>query len=488
VRRAPVFRGLGPLLFAVLIVAAPAQAAERSSVLLYDFRATSPNTPPPIAQIVAVLVRDALEKSGRYDATVRNADAPLIRRAESEQPGSDPTQLPQALRVARSLGAKYVVQGLITAYEAPQASHSGKVTFHLTAASSETDVSRDLFVTAEVKPPGKGGADAAKVMGPAVKAVTLAIMNEAIPDLDRATPADRTQAAERARSRGQAAEASGATGQAVDELRRAAKLTPEDSATHIALGEALTKQGRLASALLEFRQALALEAVGDAPAAKELRLRVIRTLGERGLWDEAAAEARRGLEREPGSEPLRLALAQAEVRNGDGAAALADLRLLHAHRAPRDTEWELLADAYALTGDAPRWLDAMVRGSVAGVAEAGQYAAVIQRLDLAFRTLADDANEAERRMLQTQISLASFRRDAARRSAQAQVVADYLGRLAYPTEAATSHAAREAAWVGLSRAAERAVRFTSSGNYDDLAAARGERLRAVARLEGSRSQ
>src|SRR5205085_330789 len=84
-------------------------------------------------------------------------------------------------------------------------------------------------------------------------------------------------------------------------------------------------QGLHATGLLEFRQALALEAAGDTPApeARALRLRVIRALEDRGLWDEAAAEARRGLEREPDSEPLRLALAEAEVRGGDGAAARA---------------------------------------------------------------------------------------------------------------------------------------------------------------------
>src|SRR5205814_9913837 len=111
------------------------------------------------------------------------------------------------LRVARSLGARYVVQGVITAYEAPQAKTPGKVTFRLTVASAETDVSRDLFVTVEMKVPGKGGADAAKVMGPAAKAVATAIMAEAIPGLERASPADRTQAAERARAGGQEAAA-----------------------------------------------------------------------------------------------------------------------------------------------------------------------------------------------------------------------------------------------------------------------------------------
>src|SRR5207249_933818 len=152
--------------------------------------------------------------------------------------------------------------------------------------------------------------------------------------LQKASPADRAQVAERARTRGREAAVGGATGQAVDDLRRAAKLTPEDAATHIALGDALVKQGMLATALLEFRQALALESGSTAvtPEARALRLRVIRTLGERGLWDEAAAEARRGLDREPESEPLRLALAEAEVRGGDGAAALAALQSLHRQR------------------------------------------------------------------------------------------------------------------------------------------------------------
>ena len=54
----PTFCRTARFLFALLVAAMPAGAADRSSVLLYDFRATSPNTPPPIAQIVAVLVRD----------------------------------------------------------------------------------------------------------------------------------------------------------------------------------------------------------------------------------------------------------------------------------------------------------------------------------------------------------------------------------------------------------------------------------------------
>jgi tetratricopeptide (TPR) repeat protein len=489
-RRPPLLLLLALLLAAWPIAAWPAGAVERSSVLLYDFRATAPNTPPPIAQIVAVLVRDELEKSGRYDASVRNAEEMHIRRAESEEPGNDPTQLPHALRVARSVGARYLVQGVVTAYEAPEAKRPGKLTFRLTVASTETDVSRDVFVTAGMKVPGKGGADAAKVMGPAAKAVASAIMTDAIPSLDRATPADRTQAAQRERTRGEEAAAGGAGSLAVEDLRRAAKLTPEDAATHVELGEALVKQRLAATALLEFRQALALSAATDTPTPemKALRLRVIRMLGERGLWDEAAAEARRGLEREPDSEPLRMALAEAQVHRGDGTASLETLRLLHRGHEPTEAQWALMADAYALAGDAPRWLDAMVRGTVAGVAEAGQYAAVVRRLDQAFRSLADDATEAERLMLAGQISPTSFGAGASRRRAQAQVVAAYLGRLAFPEEAATSHAARQTAWAGLARAAERAAQFAGSGNYDDLAAARGERLRAIAQLQAPRNR
>ena len=478
------FSRAGLLAVTLLLAVLPAAAAERRGVLLYGFGASAAGIPPPIPGIIALLVRDDLEQSGRYAVSLRSTDSPLFLRAESEQPGGDPTQLHQALRVARSLGARYVVQGLITAYEPPQAKAPGKITFRLTAASAETEVSRDVFVTAEVKLAGRGAAAAAKVMGPAARAVATAIMAQAIPSLEHPSPEDRAQAAERARTRGKEAAAGGSAGQAVDELRRAARLTPEDAATHVALGDALVKQGLLASALLEFRQALALETAGATAGegVQALRLRVIRTLGERGLWDEAAAEARRGLEREPDSEPLRLALAEAEIRGGDGAEALAALRPLHAHRGPRDTEWSLLAEAYALTGDAPRWLDAVVRGAVAGVAESGQYAAVIQRLDLAFRATVDEAGEAERRIVAGQMSLATFRATSARRAAQAQVVADYLRRLAFPDDAAAAHEARENAWSGLARAAGQALRFADSGSYDQLAAARAERLQALGEL------
>jgi hypothetical protein len=255
----------------------------------------------------------------------------------------------------------------------------------------------------------------------------------------------------------------------------------------VALGDALVKQGRLASALLELRQALDLE-VGAATGpegVRALRLRVINALSDRGLWDEAAAEARRGLEREPDSEPLRLALAEAEVRDGDGAAALAALRPLHAKREPREAEWKLLAEAYALTGDAPRWLDAIVRGAVLGVADSGQYAAVIRRLDLAFHALADEAEEAERWTLAGQVSLTAFRATAARRAAQAQVVADYLGRLAFPDDAAAAHQSRQSAWSALARAASQAIRFTDTGSYQDLADARTTRLQALSQLDRS---
>jgi Flp pilus assembly protein TadD len=479
------FSRLWPLSLALLGVVGPAGAAERSSLLLYGFGASAPATPAPIPDILAQLVRDDLEKGGRYTVSIRSADSPLFRRAESEQPGGDPTQLHQALRVARSLGARYVVQGVITAYEPPEAKAPGKITLRLTAASAETEVSRDVFVTAEMNVPGHAASASAKVMGPAARAVATAIVAEAIPSLDHPSPADRAQAAERARARGTEAAAGGSAGQAVDELRRAARLTPEDAATHVALGDALVKQGRLASALLELRQALDLEAgAATGPeGARALRLRVIGALNDQGLWDEAAAEARRGLEREPDSEPLRLALAEAEIRSGDGAAALAALRPLHAHREPNAGEWKLLAEGYALTGDAPRWLDAVVRGAVLGVAESGQYPAVIRRLDLAFHAQASEAAEAERRTLAGQMSLTTFRATAARRAAQAQVTADYLARLAFPEAAADAHQARQTAWSALARAAGQAVRFTDTGSYDDLAAARATRLQALGQLD-----
>lgn len=468
-----------------LLAALPAGAAERSSLLLYGFAATAPATPPPLPSMIALLIRDELERSGRYTVSIRSADAPLFLRAEAEQPSSDPTQLYQALRVARSLGARFVVQGVITAYEPPQAQASGKITVRVTAASAETEVSRDVFVTAEIKVSGRAAPPAAKVMGPAARAVATAIASEAIPRLADPSPADRAQAAERARARGKEAAAGGSGGQAVDDLRRAARLTPEDAATHVALGDALARQGRLASALLELRQALDLEN-GAAPSSDEaraLRLRVIGALSDQGLWDEAAAETRRGLAQEPGSEPLRLALAEAEIRGGDGAAALAALRPVHAQREPGQKEWGLLSQAYALTGDAPRWLGAVVRGAVVGVAEPDQYAAVIRRLALAFHSLADESGQAERRILAGQMSLTTFRATAARQAAQAQVVADYLGRLAFPEAAAAAHQARQSAWSAFARAAGQAIRFADTGHYDDLAAARTTRLQALDLLD-----
>jgi tetratricopeptide (TPR) repeat protein len=492
-RRAPL------IALALLMAPVPVSAAERSVILLYGFTSSTPATPQPVPPMVALLLRDELQKNGKYAVLIRDADDPLIARAESEQPTRDPTRIDHALQVARQLGARYVVQGVITAYQAPQATAPGQVTFRLTAASAATDVSRDVFVTAGMKVSGKGAVPAAKILAAAVRAVGTAITAEAIPSLEHATPADRAQAAERSRTRGQDAAASGATPQAVADLRRAARLTPEDAATHAALGEALIKQGMVATALLEFRQALALAegagsgeptppAPGSPPALdpKTLRLRLVRALGERGLWDEAIAEARRGLERDPDSEPLRLAMAEAAIRAGDGAAALAALKQLHAARPPRDAEWNLLADADALVGDAPRWLDALVRGAVAGVPEAGQYAAVIRRLDQVFHALADEAEEAERWMLAGRMSPTDFGTTSRRRAAQAKVVAEYLGRLAYPDDGAAAHEARQEAWSGLLRAGERAVQFASAGSYDDLAAARSERLRALARLEPSR--
>ncbi len=475
-----------PLFSLILLLAAlPAQAADRSGLLLYGFVSSAAATPPPIPGILAVLVRDELEKNGSYSVSIRSGDSPLFLRAESEQPSSDPTQLHQALRVARSLSARYVVQGVITAYEPPQDKAPGKITIRLTVASAETEVSREVFVTAGMKVSGRGAAAAAKVMAPAAHAIATAISAEGIPNLERASPQDRAQAAERARTRGKEAVASGAPGPAVQELQRAARLTPEDAATHEALGDALVKQGKLASALLEFRQALALQAAGPADSVGALRLRVIQLLGERGLWDEAAAEARRGLERTPDAEPLRLALAEAEIHSGNGSAALAALQPVRAHREPRAAEWRLLADAYALVGDAPRWLDATVRGAVLGVPDSGQYAAVTRRLDETFHGLADDAANAERRVLAGQMSLSTFRASTARRAAQAQVVADYLTRLAFPDGAAAGHQARQDAWGGLAKAASEAGQFADTGRYDALAAARADRLRAFSLLDGS---
>src|SRR5207245_662926 len=110
-----------------------------------------------------------------------------------------------------------------------------------------------------MKVPGRGPAAAAAVLGPATRAVVSAIMVEGIPALQRATPADLEQAADRVRQRGREAAAAGATGQAVTDLRRATGLSPGDAATYVALGEALAKQGHTASALLEFRRALSLQ-------------------------------------------------------------------------------------------------------------------------------------------------------------------------------------------------------------------------------------
>ncbi len=474
----------------LIFAARPVVAAERSIVLLYGFTASSANTPPAIAVTIAVLARDELEKSGKFAVIVRNADDPQFRRVESEQPGVDPTLIHQALRVGRTLGARYVVQGVVTAYEPPRDKAPGKVTLRLIAGDTASDVSRELFVTAEMKVPGRGAAASAKVLGPAARAVATGIAAEAIPQLERATPADREQAAQRARERGKEAAAGGATREAVDDLRRAARLTPEDAATHGALGEAWVKQGMMATALLEFRQALALDVAGGAPtdAVRALRLRLVRALGERGLWDEAVAEAKRGLDQEPAAEPLRLALAEASLRSGDGAGALAALRSLHGSRAPEGVEWSLLAEAHALMGDAPHWLDAVVRGAVAGVPDAEQYGAVVRRLDLAFHALADDSEEAERRVLAGQLSVSDFGAAASRRGAQAKAAVDYLGRLAFPVNSEAAHMERQAAWAGLARAAERARQFADGGNYDDLASTRGERLRAVAQLEALRGK
>jgi Tfp pilus assembly protein PilF len=475
------------LLLLALLPALPARAAERSGLLLYGFASSAPATPPPIPGILALLVHDELEKGGAYTVTIRSGDSPLFMRAESEEPNSDPTQLHQALRVARALSAQYVVQGVITAYEPPGEKAPGKITLRLTVASAETEVSRNVFVTTGIKI-GKRGEAAAKVMAPAAHSIVTALLSEGIPSLQHASPQDRAQAAERARARGKEEAAGGAPGPAVQDLQRAARLAPEDAATHEALGDALVKQGRTASAVMEFRQALALEDAGAGVPPDTLRLRVIQLLGQRGLWDEAAVEARRGLERAPDSEPLRLALADAEIHDGDGAAALAALQPLHAHRQPRAAEWRLMADAHALVGDAPRWLDATVRGAVLGVPESGQYAAVIQRLDEAFHGLSDEAAEAERRVLAGQISLSTFRATSARRAAQSQVVVQYLGRLAFPDNAAAAHQAHQDAWAALARAAGEAGQFADTGRYDTLAASHADRLRALSLLGGSRAR
>jgi Flp pilus assembly protein TadD len=499
-----------PLVSLILFLAPlSSQAADRSSVLLYRFQSATPATPAPVTDMLAPLVRDELQKRGRFAVLLRDPDDPEVRRVEAAQPTREPTRLHHALSVARSLGALYLIQGVITAYEPPQDDQSGKVTFRLTTASVATEVSRDVFVTAEMKASGKGTV-AAKVLGPAARAVAVAIATEGIPALDRASPADRAQAADQARARAADAAAAGVAGQAVQELRGAARLDPVDASTHQALGEALVKQGLVASAMLEFREALTLDSAAARPSpstgsgtveqsspqprrltAEELsslRLRLVRGLADRGLWDEAMAESRRGLEQEPDSVPFRLAMADAAVRKGDGAAALDALRPLHARRPPQDSEWNLLAVAYSLLGDAPRWLDSLVRGAVDSVPETGQYAAVIRRLDLVFREMADEAEEAERRLLAGQLAVGTFGAGATRRLEQARGIAEYLDRLAFPDGGEAAHGARQEAWSGLQRSAEQARRFADGGSYDDLAAARGERLRALARLDPARAR
>jgi tetratricopeptide (TPR) repeat protein len=503
--RASAFRPAFLLPLLLLAVPSPVRGAERTGVLLYRFQSATPAAPVPVTQLLGPLVRDELQKRGPYGVLLRDADDPVIRRAESDQPTREPTQLHHALSVARSLGVRYLVQGLITAYEPPQSDAPGKLTLRLTTASVTSETSRELFVTAEMKVSAKG-TEAAKVLGPAARAVAIAIVSEAIPALDRAAPADRAQAAEQARARGADAAAAGVSGQAVQELQGAARLDPENAATHRDLGEALVKQGLLASALLKFREALTLESAAGPPAppaasaapqspngtgltAEEqsaLRLRLVRGLADRGLFDEAMAEARRGLEHEAGSVPLRLALAEAAVRSGDGPAALAALQPLHADRGPRNSEWNLLAAAYALSNEPARWLDSLVRGAVDGVPEGDQYEAVVRRLDIAFRALADEAEEGERRLLSGQLSVSSYGASVARLQEQTRVTVEYLGRLAFPDGGEAVHEARQVAWAGLLQAAEQGRRFADGGTFDDLAAARGERLRAVARLDSSR--
>ena len=231
------------------------------------------------------------------------------------------------------------------------------------------------------------------------------------------------------------------------------------------------KQGMTATALLEFRQALALaegiapcgvgrergQPGGEATDVPALRLRIIRALSDRGLWDEAMAEARRGLEREPDSEALRLAWAEA----GDPGRAMAPAAWPRSAAARGSTSpgygMEASGGRPRSGGDAPRWLDAMVRGAVAGVPDTGQYEAVVRRLDQAFRRWPMRRQEAERRVLAGQLSPAAFGTAAARRLAQARAVGEYLGRLAYPEESAAAHQAREEGWEGLARAGEQAV-------------------------------
>ncbi len=108
---------------------------------------------------------------------------------------------------------------------------------------------------------------------------------------------------------------------------------------------------------------------------------------------------------------------------------------------------------------------------------------MIRRLDQVFRLLADEAEEAERRILGGQQSVAAFQRTTERRVDQSRLVADYLSRLAFPPSEREAHLAREQAWIGMAKAGEHAARFGAGGTFNDLAAARGERLRAVAHFE-----
>ena len=110
-----------PLLtLALLLASLPARAAERNGILLYGFTSGTPATPQAIAPMVAVLVREELQKGGPY--RVRSATPTILTCREPSRPTRptvDPTQLHHAIRVARSARPQYVVQGLITAYEAP---------------------------------------------------------------------------------------------------------------------------------------------------------------------------------------------------------------------------------------------------------------------------------------------------------------------------------------------------------------------------------
>src|SRR5206468_3403843 len=147
--------------------------------------------------------------------------------------------------------------------------------------------------------------------------------------------------------------------------------------------------------------------------------------------------------RSPTPDPFRLALIQAAIRAGEGDAALSELRILQRGREPEAGEWSYLTEAYALVGDAPHWLESLVKGAVSGVADEGQYLAVMRRLDQAFRAQVDEATDGERRMLLGRVPAAVFVAMAERRAARARAVAEYLGRLAYPDQSATAHEARE---------------------------------------------